>query len=279
HPLQNPELNIRRIQSLGIKERKIFNLLESILMLPKGAITLDFSGIKVSGPWGKKIPLAALGDGYHATINWIIDMFGWKSLHEGKKRKLSIDRILNISGIILLDEIEQHLHPKWQKRIIKSLRNHFPKLQFIVTTHSPLTVIGTTELEDEECSIIVLEQRDNFVEERITLPPRGKRVDQVLTSYMFDLYTASDDAIKHDIERYQHLYQIERTKDEEKEMHAIIQRLDEQLDSAETDLEKLVEGAVQQTLEKLSHDYVDKEKSGPKPTDFELRRQLGQLFK
>ena len=76
-----------------------------------------------------------------------------------------------------------------------------------------------------------MEQRDNFVEERITLPPRGKRVDQVLTSYMFDLYTASDDAIKHDIERYQHLYQIVRTKDEEKEMHAIIKRLDEQLDT------------------------------------------------
>ena len=178
---------------------------------------------------------------------------------------------------MLFRSIEQHLHPKWQKSIIKSLKNHFPKLQFIVTTHSPLTVIGTTELKDEECSIIVLEQRDNFVENRITVPPRGKRADQVLTSYMFDLYTASDDAIKHDIERYQHLYQIERTQEEEKEMQRIIQVLDEQLDSAETELEKLVEGAVQQTLDNLSHN-INIMKSDLKPSDFELRKQLKELF-
>ncbi len=277
--LQNPELNIRRIKSLNIDERLIFDLLEPILMLPKGAITLDFSGIKVSGPWGKKIPLGALGDGYYSTINWIIDMIGWKALYEGSKPgKLSIDNILNISGIILLDEIEQHLHPKWQKSIIKLLKDKFPNLQFIVTTHSPLAVIGTTELDDDDCSIVVLEQKDNFVENRIASPPRRKRVDQVLTSYMFDLYTASDDAIKHDIEKYQHLYQIERTKEEEKEMQLIIQKLDEQLDSAETELEKLVEVAVQQTLDNLSEDYNKTEKSDLKPSHLELRRQLKQLF-
>lgn len=48
----------------------------------------------------------------------------------------------NTSGIVLIDEIDLHLHPEWQKRVINDLQNAFPNLQFIVTTHAPL-VIGS----------------------------------------------------------------------------------------------------------------------------------------
>ncbi|MCH8012691.1 MAG: AAA family ATPase [Candidatus Marinimicrobia bacterium] len=278
-PLQNPELNIRRIQSLGIDETKIFNLLESILMLEKGAITLDFSGIKVSGPWGRKMPMDALGDGYIATITWIIDMFGWKSLFEGKKKEVSINRILNISGIILLDEIEQHLHPKWQKNIVKLVRDQFSELQFIATTHSPLCVVGTTDLRDEECSIVVLEQKEKQIECRVSTPPRGKRVDQVLTSYIFDLLTASDNALKRDIERYSKLYSREsRTNIEEKELHELYSSLDAQLGSGETELEKKATNILDRILEELYNEKLKKFKDKKSPVNYEVLRQLKNLI-
>lgn len=50
---------------------------------------------------------------------------------------------VNGQGVVLIDEIDLHLHPKWQRRIITSLTSAFPKLQFIATTHSP-QIIGET---------------------------------------------------------------------------------------------------------------------------------------
>ena len=59
----------------------------------------------------------------------------------------TIDDILKTSGIILIDEIELHLHPSWQRKISKFLTDTFPNCQFIITTHSP-QVLG--ELKTDE---------------------------------------------------------------------------------------------------------------------------------
>jgi predicted ATP-binding protein involved in virulence len=50
------------------------------------------------------------------------------------------EKLLDFEGIVLLDEIEKHLHPQWQRDIISNLQNTFPNLQFIVSTHSPQVV-------------------------------------------------------------------------------------------------------------------------------------------
>ena len=49
-------------------------------------------------------------------------------------------QIFNIPGLLLIDEIETHLHPKWQKKILGIIRSLFPNLQMILTTHSPFVV-------------------------------------------------------------------------------------------------------------------------------------------
>lgn len=53
---------------------------------------------------------------------------------------LKADVIEQTTGIVLIDEIELHLHPKWQVRVVEDLRRTFPKIQFIVTTHSPFII-------------------------------------------------------------------------------------------------------------------------------------------
>lgn len=272
HELQNPELNIRRAQSIGVKEDDIFNRLCKILMLEENSITMDVTGIKVSGRWGSKMPMGALGDGYQATIAWILDLYGWKLLYDNKVKNLEL------SGIVLLDEIEHHLHPKLKKRIVKFLNEQFPNIQFIITTHSALSAVGTTELNDKQCIIVLLEQKEGYVDSTIATPPWGKRVDQVLTSYLFDLYTTSDDSIKHDIARYNNLYRKDRNNKEQKEMTTIADKLDKILGSAETDLEQFVENAIQMTLRDLSDKQLTKAKL-PQPVDLEIKRQLKQLFK
>lgn len=53
---------------------------------------------------------------------------------------LSASEAFNLPGVVLIDEIETHLHPVWQKRIVGIIRNLFPRLQLIITTHSPFVV-------------------------------------------------------------------------------------------------------------------------------------------
>ena len=50
-------------------------------------------------------------------------------------------------GVVLIDELDVHLHPKWQRRVVESLRRVFPRLQFISTTHSPFIVQSLREDE------------------------------------------------------------------------------------------------------------------------------------
>lgn len=73
------------------------------------------------------------------------------------------DRINNISynatGIVLIDEIDKHLHIKLQKEILPSLLQMYPKLQFIVTSHSPFIGLGLAETKDLSFSIYDLDNR------------------------------------------------------------------------------------------------------------------------
>jgi predicted ATP-binding protein involved in virulence len=76
--------------------------------------------------------LDQLSDGYRNQLAMILDF----------ARRLAVanpymDNPLNVPGILLIEEIELHLHPKWQQTIIPSLRKVFPNTQLIVTTHSP----------------------------------------------------------------------------------------------------------------------------------------------
>lgn len=273
--LQNPELSVRRMTSTGVvSEREIFSRVEKVLMLDEEAITMDKNGIKISGFWGEKMPLGALGDGFQATVAWLLDLYGWEVLF-----KDTIDDS-EIKGIVLIDEIEQHLHPKWKKRIIGLLSEQFNNLQFIATTHSPLVVIGTTDLKDENCSIVALYLDGNKVKSTMTLPPRGKRVDQVLTSYLFDLLSTSDDGTKEEIQRYSKLYSKKSmTPQDRQKLSTLHEKLKSKLGTGESDLETKITAALDKILQDLSDEKLKAIEGMKTPDQYELLRQLKNLQK
>ena len=53
---------------------------------------------------------------------------------------LSDQVLIQTEGVVLVDEIDLHLHPEWQQRILRDLQNIFPNVQFIVSTHSPFVI-------------------------------------------------------------------------------------------------------------------------------------------
>lgn len=91
-------------------------------------------------------------------------------------------------GVVLIDELDLHLHPTWQRRIVDLLRAVFPKLQFIVGTHAPQVLTDARPGE-----ILVLRDRDGQPEPmQIDIPP-GLTADQVLTGPWYGLESTLDD--------------------------------------------------------------------------------------
>ena len=77
-----------------------------------------------------------LATGYRNIIAMIGDMLIQLSMNK------PINDYKNLSGIVLIDEIDLHLHPKYQKLFVQKLTELFPKIQFIVSTHSPIPLLG-----------------------------------------------------------------------------------------------------------------------------------------
>lgn len=82
---------------------------------------------------GQEVPFSALSDGYRAYIGWIADLLHHLSVTCPSDLKLTQNR-----GLVLVDEIDLHLHPNWQRTIIEHISGTLPNLQFVFTTHSPL---------------------------------------------------------------------------------------------------------------------------------------------
>jgi energy-coupling factor transporter ATP-binding protein EcfA2 len=113
-------------------------------LLPDG---VQVSHVDSDGLWvlqhGVRIPLRELSDGYRTTAALVMDIV--RHLHRGFG-DLKVERVedgegasLRIlhEGVVLIDEVDLHLHVSWQRRIGFWLKRHFPNIQFIVTTHSP----------------------------------------------------------------------------------------------------------------------------------------------
>lgn len=271
-PLQSPELILRRLDAHVEVDMKneILPLIERVLTLPNGAIQLTKRGIQMSGPWVEFMPIGAVGDGYQAMLSLLTDFLGWVMFFDASMLRGGV------SGILLIDEIEQHMHPGWQKQIIGLLKEMLPRVQFIATTHSPLCAIGTTDLNDEDCQLVLLTQMPTRVQAATKLkPPRRQRADQVLTSYLFGMLTTSDNAVREDIERYSKLVMNkELSRAELNELEEIKKRLDAELGSAESDLEQIVSESVKEALSRTP----DASRFPKQVLDYELKRQIKKLL-
>ncbi len=84
-----------------------------------------------------KLPAVWLSQGYQAVISLVADIIGNVWLEAGEEVALD-----DMEGIVLVDELDLHLHPTWQTEIVTGLKRTFPRMQFIVTTHSPLVLAG-----------------------------------------------------------------------------------------------------------------------------------------
>lgn len=96
--------------------------------------------------------------------------------------QLEVQEIKDLRGIVLIDEIEAHLHPKWQRKFPKLLAETFPNVQFIISTHTPMTLLG---LPNNSSLIHVGYENESAKVQKVELDIQNMTPQQILTSPLF----------------------------------------------------------------------------------------------
>jgi len=139
------DLNHKRLEG---KEREthvleqVFSLLnDDFLQNGMRAERVDSDGLWLCDASGTILPLSDMSEGYRASLALMIDIvrhldqaYGDYGLVIQEKDHVIVPR----PGVVLIDEVDAHLHPEWQRRIGIWLKERFPRVQFIVSTHSAL---------------------------------------------------------------------------------------------------------------------------------------------
>ena len=80
-----------------------------------------------------------LSDGYRSVMTWTADLVARLATNQPK-----INTIQDYEGIVIIDELGLHLHPKWEEHLVAKLREWFPKIQFFISTHSPIMILSAS---------------------------------------------------------------------------------------------------------------------------------------
>lgn len=158
------------------------------------------SGVWVKTPSGI-VPFGQLSLGYQTVFAWTMDI-AWRMLSHYPRS----EHPLREPAIVIVDEIDLHLHPRWQRSIREHLTTHFPAIQFIATAHSPLIA------QDALTGNLVVVQQDGNGQAVIENDPaivKTWRLDQILTSDLFGLDSARPVQVEERLKRRANL--VERT--------------------------------------------------------------------
>jgi AAA15 family ATPase/GTPase len=197
--------------------------------------------VQVQTPYGW-VPMNELSLGYKTTIAWLID-FATKMIYFHEKSTNPFAE----PAILIIDEIDLHMHPAWQREIIQQLTDLFPKTQFIVTAHSPL--IAQAALD---ANIVVLKREgDEVIVYNDPAIVRSWRIDQVLTSDLFGLTEVRPQHIELKMKRRRAL--LKKGDQISPKERGELDRLNEEIDAM-----PIGEGPVQMDAVDVLSDFAEK---------------------
>lgn len=121
---------------------RVQNFVNKSDLLPQGARIAEVTakGVRFVDGNGCNVPVEELSDGFRSILSLTFELIRQMAQVYGDDGVFDAtdSAIIAMPGVVLIDEIDAHLHPTWQRRIGPWFRKHFPKVQFFVTTHSPL---------------------------------------------------------------------------------------------------------------------------------------------
>ncbi len=203
---------------------------------------------------GRRESLASLSEGYKTIVAMGVDIMRelldyWTDLESAH-------------GIVLIDELDTHLHPRWKMRIADRLRRALPEVQFLASTHDPLCLRGYHHGE-----VQVLRRDDDAGIERVADLPnvRGLSVQQLLTSEFFGLWSAEDPELEESVARYVTLAsKRDRSASEDAELERQRAVTDEKIQLGATPQDRVMQQAL--------NDYVVQRRTAPQSGKAQIER-------
>lgn len=136
---------IQKMFEVSFEKGRILNVLQCVLNTIEKFIpdctgcyySRDYSELALSFNNGDEFPYSLLSDGQRNIVALVGDI-AMRCAH--LNQHLGLEATLQTPGIVLVDEIDTNIHPEWQKIIIPQLREYFPNIQFIITSHSPFII-------------------------------------------------------------------------------------------------------------------------------------------
>ncbi len=158
------------------------------------------TGVQVVTPYGE-VPLASLSLGYQTMTAWAVDL-AWRLYQHYP----DAEEPLNQPAIVLIDELDLHLHPRWQRQLRAHISGAFPAVQFIATAHSPL--LAQSYLDT---NLAVVREVDGQAVIENDPPVDGAwRLDEVITSALYEVDSPYSPTIESDLEARTQLLQKEK---------------------------------------------------------------------
>jgi len=179
-------------------------------LLPEGVRleSINPRGVYFRTPVATRIALSDLSDGYRAMLALGIDLIrppegpSYLSHAYSDLVRQTPEWLRHVTGVVLIDELDAHLHPTWQREISFWLKACFPRLQFIVATHSPFI----PQAADKGGLYILRRPPDSDVVQAFVDEPyvRGWRADQIL-AILFDTPSMYDSDTEQRLREYARL--------------------------------------------------------------------------
>jgi AAA domain/AAA domain, putative AbiEii toxin, Type IV TA system len=158
---------------------------------------------------GDRVRFSQLSAGYQSVLALASDVMRFAAHQWGGRSGGELSS--TVRGILIVDEIDAHLHPRWKMRVLADLRKLFPEVQFLVTTHDPLVL---RSLSRGEAVVLERDGLGDVVPETDLPSPRALRIDQLLTSEFFGLASTRDPDTDRQLREYQRLLAFAATDDE-----------------------------------------------------------------
>ncbi|OHD18554.1 MAG: hypothetical protein A2086_01970 [Spirochaetes bacterium GWD1_27_9] len=151
---------------------------------------------------GSKLNFSQLSDGYKSVIVWICDLLERLSTNQPW-----VETTKDFVGVVLIDEVELFLHPKWKYTIVRELRKWFPNIQFFITTHSSTVILGASK---DAVFYRLYKDESGFTQVSKPISKISNlMLNEIITSPLFNLESAESAAFDEDIPKEISIEQFE----------------------------------------------------------------------
>lgn len=230
---------------------------EDIIFIENDQVFIKFKNGSVSA-------IDVLSDGYRSLFYLAVDIMAtWENVNA------SVDLL---EGVVMIDEIGSHLHPRWRMEIVERLRKTFPRIRFILTTHEPLCLRGVKKNE----AVVLVKGDESDIVLLTDLPdPAEMRIDQILTSEFFGLRSTMDSTTERTMEEYYSILSIpekDRTNSESKRLNILKKDVPRIKHLGNSEREDIVYYVIDELLAKKTREKESK-------TSFDLKKEALEKVK